>query len=159
MGVNDTALRSDGSPGTVATPRKPTAGARAWNLMFEILRASKPYMETAAAEFDMTPQQLYALRNLGGERAVTMSEFATLLGCDASNVTAIADKLESRGLVERRSASNDRRVKALVLTPAGVEMYGRVNERMQQPPPAIGNLSEADQEALGDLLERALNAL
>jgi len=136
-----------------------TAGARAWNLMFEILRASKPFMETVANEFDLTPQQLYALRNLSNERAVTMSEFAMLLGCDASNVTAIADKLESRGLCERRSALGDRRVKALVLTPAGVELYERVAERMQQPPPAIDNLSVADQSELGDLLERALNSL
>jgi DNA-binding MarR family transcriptional regulator len=138
---------------------KMTPGARAWNLMFEILRASKPFMETVAGEFDLTPQQLYALRNLSTERAVTMSEFATLLGCDASNVTAVADRLEARGLCERRSAASDRRVKALVLTPAGIELYGRVAERMQQPPPAIDNLSVADQNELGDLLERALNSL
>jgi DNA-binding MarR family transcriptional regulator len=127
--------------------------------MFEVWRASKPFLETVATEFDMTPQQVYALRNLGGERAITMSEFATLLGCDASNVTAIVDKLESRGLVERRSAATDRRVKALVLTPAGLAIHERVCERMQQPPPAIDNLSAADQEKLGDILERALNSL
>jgi DNA-binding MarR family transcriptional regulator len=126
--------------------------------MFEILRASKPFMETVANEFDLTPQQLYALRSLG-DRPVTMSEFATLLGCDASNVTAIADRLESRGLCERRSALHDRRVKALLLTPAGHDLYERVAERMQQPPPAIDNLSIADQTELGDLLERALNSL
>jgi DNA-binding MarR family transcriptional regulator len=157
--VNDPATLPTRPPSATAAAEEPSAGARAWNLMFEIMRASKPYMETAAAEFDMTPQQLYALRNLGGERLVTMSEFATLLGCDASNVTALADKLESRGLVERRSTSSDRRVKALVLTPAGAELYVRVAERMQQPPPAIDNLSEADQKALGDLLERALDSL
>jgi DNA-binding MarR family transcriptional regulator len=127
--------------------------------MFEVFKASKPFMETVAAEFDMTPQQVYAIRNLGGDRAITMSEFATLLGCDASNVTAIVDKLESRGLVERRSAATDRRVKALLLTPAGIAMHDRVCERMQNPPPAIGNLGEDDQDKLGDILERALNSL
>jgi DNA-binding MarR family transcriptional regulator len=152
------------SPATTGSSKSParstmTPGARAWNLMFETLRASKPFMETVANEFDLTPQQLYALRNLSVDRAVTMSEFATQLGCDASNVTAIADRLESRGLAERRSAHTDRRVKALVLTPAGIALYERVAERMQQPPPAIDNLSEADQSLLGDILERALNSL
>jgi DNA-binding MarR family transcriptional regulator len=89
-----------------------------------------------------------------------MSELATSLGCDASNVTAIVDKLESRGLVERRAADRDRRVKALVMTDAGVRLRERIEERMQQqPPPAIDNLSEADQRALATILERALASL
>ena len=48
-----------------------------------------------------------------------MSGLAELLFCDASNVTGIADRLEARGLIERRSAGGDRRVKVLALTSAG----------------------------------------
>ena len=135
-------------------------GARAWQLMYEVFKASKPFMEVMAAGFEMTPQQIYALRSLSNERPLAMSELATSLGCDASNVTAIVDKLESRGLVERRAADRDRRVKALVMTDAGVRLRERIEERMQQqPPPAIDNLSEADQRALATILERALASL
>jgi DNA-binding MarR family transcriptional regulator len=135
-------------------------GARAWQLMYEVFKASKPFMEVMAAGFEMTPQQIYALRCLSNERPLAMSELATSLGCDASNVTAIVDKLESRGLVERRAADRDRRVKALVMTDAGVRLRDRIEERMQQqPPPAIDNLSEADQRTLTTILERALASL
>jgi DNA-binding MarR family transcriptional regulator len=128
--------------------------------MYEVFKASKPFMEVMAAGFEMTPQQIYALRSLSNERPLAMSELATSLGCDASNVTAIVDKLESRGLVERRAADRDRRVKALVMTDAGVRLRERIEERMQQqPPPAIDNLSEADQRALATILERALASL
>jgi DNA-binding MarR family transcriptional regulator len=128
--------------------------------MYEVFRASKPFMEVMAAGFEMTPQQLYALRCLSNERPLAMSELATQLGCDASNVTAIVDKLESRGLVERRSADRDRRVKALMMTDTGVALRERIEERMQlQPPPAIDNLSEDDQRALTTILERALASL
>ncbi len=88
-----------------------------------------------------------------------MSALATMLGCDASNVTSIVDRLESRGFVERRSAENDRRVKALVMTASGVDLQARVIERMRQPPPAIANLSARDQQALCELLGRALDTL
>jgi len=147
---------------TDRSPTVPTVapGARAWQLMYEVFKASKPFMEVMAAGFEMTPQQIYALRSLSNERPLAMSELATSLGCDASNVTAIVDKLESRGLVERRAADRDRRVKALVMTDAGVRLRERIEERMQQqPPPAIDNLSEADQRALATILERALASL
>lgn len=140
-------------------PEATSAGARAWHLMYEVWKASKPYLEVVAGEFDLTPQQVYALRQLANERPLAMSELATMLGCDASNVTAIVDKLEAGGLVKRHSADRDRRVKALVMTEAGVGLQARIEERMEQPPPAIANLSVEDQQELCVLLERALDSL
>ena len=90
---------------------------------------------------------------------MTMSELADSLGCDASNVTSIVDRLESRGFVERRPSAMDRRVKELALTPAGAETHDRIAVRMQQPPPPIDNLSTADQEQLRDILRRALDSI
>jgi len=126
--------------------------------MYEIFRASKPYLEAIAASFDLTPQQVFALKNLDSQESMTMSELATLLGCDASNVTAIVDKLESRGFVERRSADRDRRVKALIVTPAGRDLRSRIEERFEQPPPALASLSLADQKTLVQIFQRALTS-
>ena len=36
------------------------------------------------------------------ERPLPMGRLACALGCDASNVTGIVDRLEQRGLIERR---------------------------------------------------------
>ena len=141
------------------TPAPGSTGSIAWELMYQVFKSSKPYMETVAGEFDLTPQQLYALKLLSPERAFTMGELASMLGCDASNVTSLVDRLESRGLVERRAADRDRRVKALLLTGAGQELKGRIADRMQVPPPAIRNLSAADQDALCGILSRALDSL
>jgi DNA-binding MarR family transcriptional regulator len=134
-------------------------GSRAWELFYEIFKMSKPHLEAVAATFDLTPQQAFALRLLSNDRPLPMSALATNLGCDASNVTSIVDKLESRGFVERRSADHDRRVKALVMTESGVALRERVVASMMQPPPAIANLSEMDQRALYELLARALEAI
>jgi DNA-binding MarR family transcriptional regulator len=124
--------------------------------MSEIWKSCKPYIEEIAADCAMTPQQLIALKMLGKNGPMAMSELAVHLGCDASNVTSIVDKLETRRLVERRSSEQDRRVKSLVLTDAGSELFDRAMVRFQQPPPAINNLSEEDQEVLCGIFTRAL---
>lgn len=133
-------------------------GGQAWHLFWDLYKANRLYFEAVAAEFELTPQTMYALKFLCCEETpVPMSELAGLLTCDASSVTAIADRLETHGLAERRSAPNDRRVKGLVLTACGLSMQRRIFERMQQPPPCFANLSLADQVTLRDILQRALD--
>ena len=85
-----------------------------------------------------------------------MSALARALHCDNSNVTGIVDRLEVRGLVARRSAEHDRRVKMLELTERGAIVRERLAERFDEAPPQLAALSAADQRALRDLLRRAL---
>ena len=97
-----------------------------------------------------------ALAVLDPDRPVPMSELADALHCDNSNVTGIVDRLEDRGLVERRSATHDRRVKMLAVTPRGAEVRERLAERLGQAPEPIASLSPEDQRALRDIMRRAL---
>jgi len=87
---------------------------------------------------------------------MAMSALAEALSCDASNVTGIVDRLEARGLIERKSADHDRRVKMLAVTPKGARLRGRLLARLHEPPESITALSRADQCALRDILARAL---
>ncbi len=140
-------------------PEPNPCGSEAWELFYEVMKASKPHLEAVAATLDLSPQQMWALRQLANERPLPMSALAGSLGCDASNVTAIVDKLEARGLVQRRSTEHDRRVKELVMTQAGVEVRNLIAERMRLAPPAIANLSVADQNTLCTIFRRALASL
>src|SRR5437763_16245182 len=105
----------------------------------------------ALGELGLSFSQAHALRLLDTEEPMPRSALAERRFCDASNVTGIADRLESGGLIERQSPEGDRRVKGLVLTPAGSELRERVYEIMSEPPPAIAALSTADQRALRDI--------
>jgi DNA-binding MarR family transcriptional regulator len=127
----------------------------AWGLLFELFLANRGRLVASLERFDLTVPQAHALRLLDRDRPLSMSEIADRLVCDASNVTGIADRLEARGLVERR-AGEDRRVKALALTPKGVEVRRHVIDSLRQPPEAIAALSQADQRALRDILRRAI---
>lgn len=125
--------------------------------MHELLLASRRRFLAVASEFELSPPQVRALSVLEPGRPVPMSELAEGLHCDNSNVTGIVDRLESRGLVERRSASHDRRVKMLVVTEHGAQVRERLAERMGRAPEPLANLSPEDQRALRDIMRRALD--
>jgi DNA-binding MarR family transcriptional regulator len=138
----------------------PTSVAReAQRLFFQIGMVQRTRIGAALTELGLTFAQAHALRLLEPDRPSPMSSLAELLVCDASNITGIADRLEARGLVERRSVGADRRVKTLALTPAGVELRARVADLMSEPPAAIAALSADDQRTLRDILRRAVEHL
>lgn len=116
----------------------------------------RPRMLQLAHEFGLTPPQMSALRALDPEHPVPMRELAATLHCDSSNVTGLVDGLAAQGLVERHEAEHDRRVRMLVVTERGIEVRNRLDEVIQQVPPALARLSAADQQLLRDILKRAL---
>ena len=133
-----------------------TAG-EAWALMARMLFVEgKPRFPTIAAELDLSPPQAIVMRLLGEPRV--MSDLATAMACDNSNVTGIVDRLEERGLVERQPAESDRRVKLIAPTADGERLRDELNRRMAVPPEPLARLSAADQRTLRDILRRAFDA-
>jgi DNA-binding MarR family transcriptional regulator len=135
-----------------------SAAQEAWILMRDIALINKARIFALAQEFDIAPMQVHALYTLEPGEEVPMSALAGTLRCDPSNVTGITDRLEARGLIERRSAAHDRRLKLLALTPEGEAVREQMREVLDTPPPAIESLSRADQQALRDLMRRAQSA-
>jgi DNA-binding MarR family transcriptional regulator len=127
----------------------------AWVLLRDLAFVMKERIFAMASEFDLAPMQVHALRMLEPGEEVPMSTLAGTLHCDPSNITGITDRLEARGLIERRNAPHDRRLKLLALTSEGEAVRARVREALDAPPPEIESLSRADQRALRDLLRRA----
>jgi DNA-binding MarR family transcriptional regulator len=124
--------------------------------MFELLHVSKQRFMAIASEFELSPPQVMALRQLDPDEPKPMSELAIALRCDNSNVTGIVDRLEDRGLVERRPGEHDRRVKMLMITERGAQVRAGLAARLDEPPEALANLSPEDQRALRDIMRRAL---
>lgn len=116
----------------------------------------RPRWMAISAEFDLTPPQVMTINRIEPDRPAPMSDIAKWLACDASNVTGITDRLEKRGLLERRNHPSDRRVRMLALTPEGLELRAELQERGRTPPPEILALSPEDQTALRDILLRAM---
>lgn len=123
-------------------------------LVMELSRTLMGRFEAAVETLGLTVPQAMLLRQL--DDGMPMNEVAEALHCDPSNVTGIVDRLERRGLVQRRQLETDRRVKQLVLTPEGRRVKRRV-ESILAAAPGLGSLSDADRATLGELLRRSLD--
>jgi DNA-binding MarR family transcriptional regulator len=86
---------------------------------------------------------------------VPLRQLAGRLHCDPSNVTLLSDRLEEKGIAERRPHPDDGRIRTLVLTPAGEAVRRRLLEHVQQHSP-LAALDPGQQRQLQDLLAIAL---
>src|SRR6266568_2401548 len=126
-----------------------------WALLLQIgFELVSAHFAAAVAELELAPSQARALHELDLERPISMRELAERLKSDPSNVTGLIDRLETRGLVERRPDPVDRRIKGLALTSAGARLRERLFARLYSAPPPIAELSESDQRSLRDVLQR-----
>jgi MarR family transcriptional regulator, organic hydroperoxide resistance regulator len=132
----------------------PACGA--WELLIQLLLSQRGQLPVMAAALELSPAQCRVLYVIEPGRPVPMKQLAASLSCDASNVTGLVDRLESRGLIRRLPAKEDRRVKELDLTPTGVRLRAELIARMSTPPPALGRLSARDQRELERILSRLL---
>src|SRR5437588_11890822 len=81
--------------------------SEAWQLLVKFFFSQRADLPTLAAQFELSPAQCHVLHLIEPERPVPMGRIAAALACDASNVTGLIDRLESRGLVRRHPSAED----------------------------------------------------
>lgn len=111
--------------------------------------------EDAAGEYALTGAQARLLSLLSLE-PLPMRKLAQKLKCEPSNVTGIVDRLEGRGLVERRPDPADRRVKVAAVTDEGRRVARDLREGLRFAREPLAGLSDEERESLRDLLRRML---
>ena len=126
----------------------------AWQLLIQLFFTQRANLPPLAAELQLSPAQCHVLHLIEPGRPIPMGQLAETLACDASNVTGLVDRLESRGLVRRHPSAEDRRVKVLELTPTGARLRTELLDRMTTPPATLKRLSAAEQRSLVRILSR-----
>ncbi|MBF6172142.1 MarR family winged helix-turn-helix transcriptional regulator [Nocardia blacklockiae] len=115
---------------------------------------------TAAEDHGLTLTQAKLLLALNEPPAeLPMRVLAGRLACDPSNLTGVADRMESRGLVRRTVNPADRRVKYLAATDAGRELAERIRGSQVRAYKALAELSPAEERQLEGMLERLVPKL
>jgi len=140
----------------MGTRRKQDTAADVWRTMarftLDVLQGGDHL--AVLREHGLTPGHLKALSTLDPDEPRSMGAMADLLQCDASQITFLVDRLEERGFVERRTLPSDRRVKTIVLTPAGLRFRAKVLEQVYRPPASLLALPVASLEALRAQLDQ-----
>jgi DNA-binding MarR family transcriptional regulator len=111
-----------------------------------------------ADELGLSLPMLKALLELEPGSGLSMRSLAEMWNCDASFVTVVVDGLERRGLVERRVADYDRRIKSVELTPEGVATRQRALDAVYAPRAGFLALTSTEQVELAGLLGKMTEA-
>lgn len=130
---------------------------RAWQLLMRLFFRQRGELPACGGQFGLSPVQCHVLHLIEPDDPLPMSRLAKTLSCDASNVTGLVDRLETRGLVERRPAAGDRRVRVLRLTAAGSRIRGALLRRVSGRPNPLTRLTPGERRALVKILERLLD--
>lgn len=91
-------------------------------------------------ELGLTPVQYASLLAIRDRPNIDQRSLGRLIAIDRSTIGTLLKGLEKRGLIERHTPANDKRAKALIITPAGeallnstIEGIGRVQSRLLAP--------------------------
>ena len=122
--------------------------AEAWRAIFDFIVVTAPQRDAFIKHLGLSPAESRALASLEPDRGRPMRVLAQEWGCDPSNATWLVDRLEALGLARRESVPNDRRIKSVVLTAAGVKLRARLRRFFYTPPPVLLELPAQDLEAL-----------
>jgi DNA-binding MarR family transcriptional regulator len=102
-------------------------------------------LATELEDLGLSQGEVNALIHLAPQTGSTVSELQAATGQRASTLTGVIDRLERRGLVERRPNPQDRRSFTLTLTAEGRSAAGRARRAF----------SEMDRRALAAVSDRS----
>jgi MarR family 2-MHQ and catechol resistance regulon transcriptional repressor len=142
------------------TPGPPAAAdddtALALHTWIALARAYNAVAERAAADVarhDLTTAEFGVLEALHHKGPMLLSEVQRRILVSSGGITYLVDRLEKRGLVERRDCPGDRRARLAALTPAGTGLMRSIfPEHAAVIRDALAPLSRADKRAAIHLL-------
>ena len=107
---------------------------------------------------DLNPPLFRVLNLVDAAEGQSQQAIGAAIEVPASRMVALVDELEQKGLVERRPNPEDRRVRALYLTPKGRRALSRGREIAWEHEQAVTQgLSGADRKRLVDLLQKMVD--
>ena len=80
----------------------------------------------------ITPVQFAALQTVANSPGLDQRTLARSIGFDTSTIAGVIDRLEARGLMQRKASADDRRVRLLHITDAGRALLAEVQPGMQR---------------------------
>ena len=115
------------------------------------------FMEECRA-FDLTPVQYAALVAIQTHPGIDATRLSAVIAFDRSTLGSVIERMEAKGLVERKASPDDKRIKLLHLTRSGaallreiVPAVDRAQARMLEP------LKPADRKTLMALLSELVD--
>ena len=122
-------------------------------LLIQVAMQAKQTLMHLAEKHDLSAMQMFTMATMIPGQPTPMNTISCILGCDASNVTGIVDRLLAHNLIKREENPKDRRVKMITLTPAGEELRSIMFRELDEyQMPGFAGLTQSQQSELSVLL-------
>lgn len=113
------------------------------------------FLDHAGEPFGLRPVEYTVLTLIDENPGGSLVRLARALAVTAPNITAVVDRLEARGWVQRTQSENDRRSQVLHTTPRGAELARKATGQiLASEKQALSHLSLGEQTILIELLHK-----
>jgi len=135
---------------------KDGTGVHVFLVMWKAVHAVETYAQHSIAELEMCGSDFAVLEALLHKGPLPINEIGRKVLLTSGSITVAVDRLESKGLVERRASGTDRRAKIVHLTKAGKESIARVyaSHAADMEQLASASLTKTERETLIRLLKK-----
>jgi MarR family transcriptional regulator, transcriptional regulator for hemolysin len=122
-------------------------------LLHDLARTIRTRFDQRARAYGMTRAQWVILARLSRQPGLSQNEMAAICEVEPITVGRLIDRLEMRGLVERRADPADRRIRRLHLLPAAQPILDEIaRSREEFSEVLLGGLDGDARERLADVL-------
>ena len=101
-------------------------GVHVWLVLWKTAQAVEAYAKTSIIDLEMCGSDFAVLEALLHRGALPINEIGRKVLLTSGSITVAVDRLEAKGLVERRASAEDRRARIVHLTRGGRKLINRV---------------------------------
>jgi len=132
------------------------SGVHVFLVLWKAARAVQAYAEKSISELEMCGSDFAVLEALLHKGPLPINEIGKKVLLTSGSSTVAVDRLETKGLVERRAHGTDRRARVVHLTKAGRKLIMRVyaDHAADMERLAFASLTRAERKTLIRLLKK-----
>jgi len=132
------------------------SGVHVWLVLWKAARAVEGYAQNSVSELEICGSDFAVLEALFHKGPLPVNEIGKKVLLTSGSITTAIDRLESKGLVERRSHGTDRRARVVHLTREGGKMIAKsyADHAADMERLASASLNRKERETLIRLLKQ-----
>jgi MarR family transcriptional regulator, 2-MHQ and catechol-resistance regulon repressor len=132
------------------------SGVHVFLVLWKAARAAQAYAEKSILELEMCGSDFAVLEALLHKGPLPVNEIGKKVLLTSGSITVAVDRLETKGLVERRAHGTDRRAKIVHLTKEGRKLITRAyaEHAADMERLALASLTRTERETLISLLKK-----
>jgi MarR family transcriptional regulator, 2-MHQ and catechol-resistance regulon repressor len=132
------------------------SGVHVFLVLWKAARAAQAYAEKSVSKLEMCGSDFAVLEALLHKGPLPVNEIGKKVLLTSGSITVAVDRLETKGLVERRAHGSDRRARIVHLTKEGRKLITRAyaDHAADMERLALASLTRAERETLIGLLKK-----